>query len=194
MHGHPMPYPGGLPLLRVLSENWWLILLRGIAAIAFGVLAFVWPGITLFALVLLWAAYAVLDGIFALWAAIAGKGADWALRWWFALVGVAGIVAGVLAFAWPDVTALVLLMVIAGWAIVIGALQIWGAIELRKEIENEWWLLLSGVLSIAFGGILFAQPAAGALAVVWIIGWYAILLGCLYLVLAFRLRSYKSRS
>jgi uncharacterized membrane protein HdeD (DUF308 family) len=177
--------------LRELAENWWLLLLRGIAAIAFGLLAFLWPGLTLLTLVFLWGIYAIADGILALWAAIASKGGEIAPRWWLAVVGIAGILAGTLAFVWPGMTALVLLMFIASWAIVIGVLQIWGAIRLRKEIEGEWLLALSGVLSVAFGVIMFAQPGAGALAVVWLIGWFAILAGCVYIALAFQLKKHK---
>jgi uncharacterized membrane protein HdeD (DUF308 family) len=177
--------------LRELAENWWLLLLRGIAAIAFGLLAFLWPGLTLLTLVFLWGIYAIADGILALWAAIASKGGEIAPRWWLAVVGIAGILAGALAFVWPGMTALVLLMFIASWAIVIGVLQIWGAIRLRKEIEGEWLLALSGVLSVAFGVIMFAQPGAGALAVVWLIGWFAILAGCVYIGLAFQLKKHK---
>jgi uncharacterized membrane protein HdeD (DUF308 family) len=177
--------------LRELAENWWLLLLRGVAAIAFGLLAFLWPDLTLLTLVFMWGIYAISDGILALWAAIASKGGEIAPRWWLAVVGIAGIVAGALAFVWPGMTALVLLMFIASWAIVIGVLQIWGAIRLRKEIEGEWLLGLSGLLSVAFGAIMFAQPGAGALAVVWLIGWFAVLAGCVYIGLAFQLRKYK---
>jgi uncharacterized membrane protein HdeD (DUF308 family) len=181
----------GPALLRVLAENWWLLLLRGIAAIAFGILAFAWPGLTLLTLTFLWGAYALSDGIFALWAALSGRGSDMAPRWWLAVVGIASILSGLLAFLWPGITALVLLTFIASWAIIIGALQIWGAIQLRKEIEGEWLLVLSGLLSIAFGVILIAQPGAGALALVWIIGWFALLAGCIYIALAFRLKQLR---
>jgi len=177
--------------LRELAENWWLLLLRGIAAIAFGLLAFLWPGLTLLTLVLMWGIYAIADGIIALWAAIASRGGEIAPRWWLAVVGVAGILAGA---SRPGMTALVLLMFIASWAIVIGVLQIWGAIRLRKEIEGEWLLGLSGLLSVVFGAIMFAQPGAGALAVVWLIGWFAILAGCVYIGLAFRLKKHKRLS
>jgi uncharacterized membrane protein HdeD (DUF308 family) len=177
--------------LRELAENWWLLLLRGIAAIAFGVLAFVWPDLTLLTLTFMWGIYAISDGVLALWAAIAGKAGEIAPRWWLAVVGIAGILAGLLTFVWPGMTALVLLMFIASWAIVIGVLQIWGAIRLRKEIEGEWLLALSGLLSVAFGVILFVQPGAGALAVVWMIGWFAMLAGCVYIALAFQLKKYK---
>jgi uncharacterized membrane protein HdeD (DUF308 family) len=177
--------------LRELAENWWLLLLRGIAAIAFGVLAFMWPDLTLLTLTYMWGFYAIADGVLALWAAIAGKGGEKAPRWWLAVVGIAGILAGLLAFVWPGMTALVLLMFIASWAVVIGVLQMWGAIRLRKEIEGEWLLGLSGLLSLAFGVIMIAQPGTGALAVVWLIGWFAILVGCVYIALAFQLKKFK---
>jgi uncharacterized membrane protein HdeD (DUF308 family) len=181
----------GPALLRALADNWWLLLLRGIASVAFGCLAFFWPGLTLLTLTFLWGAYAASDGVFALWAAVSGQGGEMAPRWWLAVVGVAGILAGVLAFVWPGMTALVLLMFVASWAIIIGVLQIWGAIQLRKEMEGEWLLALSGVLAIAFGVILIAQPGAGALALVWTIGWFAVLAGCIYIMLAFRLKKHK---
>jgi uncharacterized membrane protein HdeD (DUF308 family) len=193
---HAQPRPTSpldhLPLLHSLAENWWLLLLRGIAAIVFGILAFVWPGITLLTLIFLWGAYALVDGIFALWSAISGKGGgELGSRWWLAVVGICGVLAGLLAFAWPGVTALVLLLFIAAWAIVTGALQVWGAIKLRKEIEGEWLLILCGLLSIAFGIILVAQPGTGALAVIWLIGTFAILEGCIFAALAFRLKKHK---
>ena len=182
---------GGLPLLRSLAENWWLLMLRGIAAVAFGILAFIWPGITLLALTYLFAAYALIDGVFALGAAIFGHTGGMVPRWWLAVVGIIGILAGLIAFAWPGMTALLLLLLIASWAIVIGALEIVGAIRLRKEIEGEWWLIISGLLSIAFGVILFVQPGSGALALIWVIGIYAILAGGSLIGLAYRLKNLK---
>src|SRR5437879_7650222 len=180
---HPSPFLG--LALRELAENWWLLLLRGIAAIAFGVLAFIWPGLTLLTLTLMWGFYAIADGVLALWAAIAGKGGEIAPRWWLAVVGIAGILAGLLTFIWPGMTALVLLMFIASWAIVIGLLQIWGAIRLRKEIEGEWLLGLSGLLSVDRGISMFAPPRGVALAVVSWLGWFAIIAGCVYIGLGF---------
>ena len=185
---------GGLPLLRSLAENWWLLLLRGIAAVAFGILAIVWPGITLLALAYLFAAYALVDGVFALGAAIFGHSGSMMPRWWLAVVGVIGILAGLMAFAWPGLTALLLLLLIATWAIIIGAMEIVGAVYLRKEIEREWWLIISGVLSIIFGVILFVQPGSGALALIWVIGIYAILAGGSLIGLAYRLRNFKHRT
>ena len=178
-------------LLGALAENWWLLLLRGIAAIIFGVLAFFWPGITLLTLTFLWGAYALVDGVLALWEAIVGKSGKTS-RWWLGLVGLAGIVSGVLAFAMPMTVADLLLLFIAGWAIVTGAMELWGAIKLRKEVDGEWILALSGVMTIAFGVALVVWPLVGALALVWLVGWFAFLLGCAYLGLAFQLRKYKA--
>jgi uncharacterized membrane protein HdeD (DUF308 family) len=171
----------GPGLLRSLADNWWLLLLRGIAAIAFGVLAFFWPGLTLITLTWLWGAYALSDGVIDIWAAFNASGDDASPRWWLGLSGIVSILAGVI----------VLLMFIAVWAVIIGAIQIWGAIALRRVLQHEWLLILNGALSIAFGVILMTRPGAGALAVAWIIGWYAILFGCLYIAFAFRLREYK---
>ena len=176
------------PVLPVLSRNWWLVALRGLAAIVFGVLAFVWPAITLWALVLLFGAYMLVDGIFAIVAAVRAAGRE--ARWWLLLIeGVLGVLAGLVAAFWPGLTALALLYFIAAWAIVSGILEIAGAIRLRREIEGEWALGLSGALSLLFGVLLVVIPApADLLSLVWLIGAYALAFGVLLLVLAFRLR------
>jgi uncharacterized membrane protein HdeD (DUF308 family) len=119
------------------------------------------------------------------------KGGDFGPRWWLALIGIISILAGLVAFFYPGMTTLVLLMFIAAWAIIIGVLQIWGAIEWRKVLDDAWLLVLNGVLSIAFGAILFARPGAGAVAVAWMIGWFAVVFGCLSVALAFRLKKLK---
>ena len=173
-------------MLDGLAENWWLVLLRGIAAILFGVLAFVWPGITLATLVLLYGAFALVDGITAVAAAI--RGSEAGSRWWLAMVGMAGIVAGLLTFIWPGLSAFVLLVLIATWAVVVGIFEIIGAIRMRKEIDNEWLLILSGVVSVLFGIVLLAQPAAGAIALVFVIGGFAVVYGTILVSFAFRLR------
>jgi uncharacterized membrane protein HdeD (DUF308 family) len=175
-------------MVHELAKNWWLVLLRGIAAIVFGVLAFVWPGLTLLVLIMFYGAWALVDGVLAIIAAVTG-GAP-APRWWLAIVGVLGILAGILTFLWPGITAVVLLFFIAGWAIAIGVFQIIGAIRLRKEIDNEWLLILSGVVSVLFGIGVLLVPGAGALALVWVIGLYAIVEGVLYIALSFRLKKH----
>lgn len=179
-----------MTLLHALAQNWWLLLLRGIAAIVFGVLAFIWPGLTLLTLVLLYGAFALVDGVFAIIAAIKGGGPG--PRWWLALVGLCGVIIGLLTFFWPGVTALVLLVFIAAWAIIIGVFEIVGAIRLRKEIDNEWLLIASGVVSVIFGLILVAQPGTGALALLYIIGIYAIIYGILEIWLSLRLRGHAT--
>jgi uncharacterized membrane protein HdeD (DUF308 family) len=177
------------PLLHALAQNWWLLLLKGLCAIVFGFLAFAWPGITLTTLILLYAAFAFADGALAVVAALrGGTGNGMGSRWWLAFVGLCGIAAGIVAVVWPGLTALVLLFLIAFWAIAIGIAEIIGAIRLRKEIEGEWWLILSGIVSVLFGIALLMRPATGALAVVWLIGAFAIAYGVLTIGLALRLR------
>jgi len=177
-------------LLGALAENWWLLLLRGLVAIAFGVIAFFWPDITLVALVYLFGIYAIVDGLVAVGAAFNALG-DAGPRWWLGLSGVVSILAGLAAFLHTGTTTLVLLVFIAVWAIFIGLMQIWGAIELRKILDDAWLLGLTGALATAFGVILLARPGAGALALVWVIGWFAIVFGSLYIALAFRLKKFK---
>ena len=177
------------PMLHALCKNWWLLLLRGIAAIVFGVLTFAWPGITLLTLVLFYGAFALVDGVLALGAAIMGGAA--APRWWLAIVGVLGIGAGIVTFVYPGVTALLLLLFIAGWAIAMGIFEIVGAIRLRKEIDNEWWLIASGAMSVIFGLILIFQPRTGALALLFVIGIFAILHGITLVALSWRLRKHS---
>jgi uncharacterized membrane protein HdeD (DUF308 family) len=178
----------GAAILHGLAKNWWLLLLRGIAAIVFGVLAFAWPGITIVSLVIVYGAYALVDGLFSLYAAISGGGT--APRWWLAVVGIAGVLAGIISFAMPGMVALWFLLLIGAWAIVSGIFEIVGAIRLRKEIDNEWWLVLHGAISVIFGLLLFTQPLSGALAMVWVIGAYAIAAGVILCALAFRLRKH----
>jgi uncharacterized membrane protein HdeD (DUF308 family) len=189
---HDASLPPSL-MLHGLARNWWLVLLRGIAAIIFGILAFVLPGLTLLTLIILYGIYALFDGIVAIGAAIWG-GAPAEPRWWLAIVGVLGILAGLLTFLWPGVTALVLLVFIGVWSLLHGIFTIIGAVRLRKEIDNEWWLILSGALSVLFGLAVLIMPSAGALAVVWLIGTYAILFGALLVGFALRLRRHATSS
>jgi uncharacterized membrane protein HdeD (DUF308 family) len=185
VHSAQPPFAGAL-MVHALARNWWLILLRGICAVIFGLLTFAWPGVTLAVLVLFYGAFAMVDGILALGAAIMG-GAP-APRWWLAIVGLLGIGVGLITLMMPGLTAIVLLYFIAFWAIAIGAMQVAGAIRLRKEIDNEWMLIGSGIISILFGIILIAAPGAGALGLLLVIGVYAVIHGITLIALAMRLR------
>lgn len=179
------------PMLHALAKAWWLVLLRGILSIVFGVLAFVWPGLTLVTLVLLYGAFALVDGVLSLIAAFTGR-AKAIPTWWLVLAGIAGIAAGVVTFLWPGITAIVLVMFIGAWAIVHGVFEIIGAIQLRKEIDNEWWLILGGILSVIFGLIVLLAPGAGALGLIWAIAAYSIAFGITWVMLAFRLRKHQN--
>lgn len=172
-------------MLAFMARNWWVLVVRGVVAVILGIAALVWPAIALSALVLLWGAYALVDGIFALVAAFQGHTTN---RWIIGLEGVVSIAAGVLAFVWPGITALALLYVVAAWAILTGILELVAAIQLRKEISDEFWLGLSGVLSVVFGVLLFLFPGAGMLSVMWLLGVYAIAFGIATTILGFRLR------
>jgi uncharacterized membrane protein HdeD (DUF308 family) len=174
-------------MVATLSRYWWILAIRGVAGILFGISAFLWPDITLAALVLLFGAYALVDGVFAVIAGITTRKQE--ERWWMMILeGIAGIVLGVLTFLWPSITALILLYFIAAWSIVTGAFEVAAAIRLRKEIEGEWLLGLAGVASMIFGILLVVLPGPGALALIWLIGADALVFGVLMLVLAFRLR------
>jgi uncharacterized membrane protein HdeD (DUF308 family) len=174
-------------MLIVFTSSWWALALRGLAAVIFGILAFIWPHITLTALVFLFGAYALIDGVLAIIAGIKSHGE--VNRWWLLLIeGILSVAAGIFAFVAPPITAFILLILIASWAIVTGAFEIGAAIQLRKYIKGEWLLALSGVISILFGAALLYNPVAGALAVVWIIGAYAIVFGVMLIALGFRLR------
>ena len=170
-----------------LAHNWWMLALRGLVAIIFGVLAFVLPGMTLLTLVFLFGAYAIVNGVLALVHAFsAPKG----YPRFGALIftGILSIAAGVLAFVWPGITALSLVLLIAAWAIVNGVFEIATAIRLRRVIEHEWLLALAGILSVLLGIVILLQPGAGALALVWWIGGFALAFGVLLVALAFRVR------
>jgi uncharacterized membrane protein HdeD (DUF308 family) len=178
------------PMLQALAKCWWLLLLRGIAAIVFGVLAFIWPGLTLVTLVLLYGAFALVDGVLALIAAFTGSARP-APTWWLVVVGLLGIAAGIVTFVYPGITAVLLVIFIGAWALVHGIFEIIGAIKLRKEIDNEWTLILGGVLSVLFGGLIMLAPGAGALGLIWAIAAYSIVFGILFVALALRLRKHN---
>lgn len=176
----------------LLARHWWAVGLRGLAAIIFGILALVVPSITIIVLIAFFGAYALVDGIIAVYLAIRGRenNRNWG---WLLVEGIAGILIGILAFRWPGVTGIVLLAFIAAWAIITGIMEIFEAIELRRVLHNEWLLILSGAASVIFGLLLIIFPGTGALAVVALIGIYAIIFGVLLLGLAWRLRGMAQR-
>lgn len=187
--------PGAIVSLAVvdvdsLASNWWVVLLRGVAGVIFGLATVFAPGISLAVLVLVFGAYAFADGILAIISAIRRRGED---RWWLLLLeGLMGVAVGVATLVWFEITALALLYVIAAWALVTGGLEIAVAIRLRKVITGEWLLVLSGIASVAFGVLLMLFPGAGALAVILWIGAYALVTGALFIALALRLRSWST--
>lgn len=172
------------------AHDWWVVLLRGIVAVLFGLLAFFLPSITLIVLVLLFGVFAIVDGIISFERAFSAssRNESWI---WPTIVGVLGIAAGVAAFIWPGITALVLLYIIAAWALLTGIVEIIGTIRMRREISDEWLFVLGGVLSVLFGLLVFARPGVGAIAVVWLIGFYAIVLGIQRIAVAFRMRDWQ---
>lgn len=176
-------------MAALLARNWWAVALRGVAAIVFAVLAFAMPGITLAVLVILFGAYALVDGIFAIVSAIRAVQGH---RHWgaFLIEGAVGIIIGLVTFFVPGVTLAFLIALVAVWAIVTGVLEIAAAILLRRHIPGEWLLIVTGALSVIFGVLIFVSPMAGALVIVWWLAAYALIFGILLLLLAFRLRSF----
>jgi len=175
-------------LIETLKRHWWVPVLRGVAAVLFGIMAFVYPGLTVAVLVLLFGAWILVDGVFRVIGAIGHRASD--KEWGFDLIiGIMGIIIGFLTFHAPRITALALIIYIAAWALMIGATEIALAIKLRREIKGEWFLILMGLLSIVFAVMLLWNPLPGALALVWLIGPYAVVFGMLAIILGFRLRS-----
>ena len=174
-------------MLQLLARNWWVVLLRGVLAIALGVSAILMPGVTLMSVLFVYGAFTAGDGLTALWLGFTSKheGRIW---WEMVALGVLAIIAGTTAALYPGLTALVLVYLIAFSAIVRGVFEIAAAIQLRKVIDDEWLLVLSGVVSLLFGGILIAKPGEGAIAMVLLIGAFMIAVGGMTVALALRLR------
>jgi uncharacterized membrane protein HdeD (DUF308 family) len=175
-------------MLDLLTRRWWLVTLRGVAVILFGILAFAWPELTLLTLVLLFGAYVLIDGILGIVSGIASRRIR--ERWWVMILGgIASIIVGVLTFLWPGITALVLLYIIAAWALITGIFEIVFAIQIRRLISHEWLMILAGILSILFSLLLVFLPGPGALSLIWLIGTYALIFGIALVVFSLRLRS-----
>ncbi|MEU4225618.1 HdeD family acid-resistance protein [Nonomuraea sp. NPDC026600] len=171
--------------MEQIASTWWLVLIRGILAVIFGILALIWPGKTLLVLVIFFGAYAIVSGIFSVFAAFR-HGAQ--SRAWLIISGIIGILAGIIAFVWPGKTVLALLFVIAFWAIISGVSEVFAGIQMRKVIENEWMLIIGGILSVIFGVLLLVQPGAGLLTLAWLVGIFAILYGIAMIVLSFEVK------
>lgn len=179
-------------MIVLFIGGWRDLAVRGLAAVAFALLTLFWPSLTLTALVLLFGAYVLVTGAIILYAALRGDPATRSDRGWLILEGVVSIIAGIVTFAWPGITALALLYLIALWAAVTGVLELAIAIRLRRTLPNEWLLAAAGVLSLLFAALLVISPGAGALAITWLIGWYALVIGVLLLTLAYRLHKLET--
>lgn len=176
-------------MLGLITRDWWVFAVRGIAAIVFGILAFIWPVTTLTVLVFMFGAYVLVDGVALLIALARGDAAARRHAWSVVGIAVLGIVAGVVTFAWPGLTALSLLYVVAFWAIAMGTFQVVAAIVLRREIDGEFWMALGGIASIVFGALLVVSPGDGLISLVWLVGIWAIVFGATSLGLAYRLHA-----
>jgi uncharacterized membrane protein HdeD (DUF308 family) len=180
-------------MVSALKANWWVLVLRGVVAIAFGIVSFIWPQVTALALVFLLAAFAFVEGIFA-FAGAFGYGLPAGQRFLLVLLGLLGVAIGVFAVARPGITAYVIVLWVAWWAIIAGIIQIAVAIEMRKEIENEWALVIGALLSIVFGILLLWRPAPGIITLTYLFGFFAIIFGIAMLSLGLRLRSLATRA
>lgn len=176
-------------LSSLIERYWWIPLLRGLAAIVFGIVALTMPGITLASLILVFGAWLLIDGVFAIFHAFSGRRET--PRWWMMLLeGLIAAALGIFALRSPGMAALTLLFYIAAWAIVSGVIRIVLAFALRREIQGEWWMILGGFASILFGLIMIVRPGAGALALLTIIGIWSILAGIALVMLAFKARKF----
>ncbi len=175
------------PMVAVLARNWWAIGIRGVLAIVFGLIALFLPGVTMLSLVLVFAAYTFVDGVFAIVSAVtaAGQNERWGL---LVLEGAADIVVAGIAVFWPGITVVAFVLLVAAWAIVTGGLMLWAAFRLDTD-SGRWWLALGGIISLAYGVLLIVAPLIGALVLTWWLGAYALIFGVALLVLAFRLRA-----
>ena len=176
---------------QTIQRHWWMLALRGLLAIIFGLIAFVLPHIALLAFIYVFGAYALIGGIIAVIVALRERGSVG--RWgWVLFEGILSIIAGLIAFVFPGLTALVWLYIIAAWAIVIGMMEVFAAFAIRPFVSREWPLVLAGILSLVFGFLLIIFPRAGLLSLLWLVGIYAIVFGVLFIIRAFHLRSWAS--
>ncbi|MGC3972315.1 MAG: HdeD family acid-resistance protein [Pirellulales bacterium] len=179
-------------MLQVLADRWWVVLLRGILALAAGIATIAHPALTLYVLILLIGISSLIDGLGCVFMGFGG-GAEGRPWWEMILLGLVGVGFGIATLAWPGLTGILLLSLIAGWAIARGVMEIIVAIRLRKVIDNEWWIGLSGLISIGFGAFLIARPGEGALAMALVIGVFLIMIGVAAIGFSFRLKGLKGR-
>lgn len=176
------------PVLSAFRAHWWVLLIRGIAAVLFGLIALFWPGLTAYALLIAFGAFALVDGLFAIATAFRRKSFD--EQWWVWLAeGTLSVIIGLMAFFWPVATALAFVFWIAIWAMIAGVLRIVAAIRLRHQIEGEWALGLSGLLLAIWGGLLAALPAAGILSLTWLFGAFSLAIGVVLILLSLRVKA-----
>jgi len=173
-------------MLEALRRNWWTVALRGVCALLFGFIAWIWPGLTLLALLWSWAVFAIVSGLMTLISSFARDGQE--PRWMLLLEGGVSLIAGAVVLFYPRFTALLFLYLLAAWAILSGLLQVLLAYRLRKEIRGEFWLGFAGVLSLLFGLMLLLRPGAGALTVVWLIAVFAVMYGVVLIAWGLHLR------
>lgn len=175
-------------IIEALRRHWWVPVIRGIAAIVFGVIAFVYPGLALATLVLLFGAWVLVDGVFRIVGAATYRAhdPDWG---WHLVIGILGIIVGFLTFHSPGITLLALVIYIAAWVLMVGVAEIAFAIKLRREMKGEWFLILMGLVSVVLAVLLLWNPVVGARALIWVIAWYAVIFGVLAVIFGFRLRS-----
>jgi uncharacterized membrane protein HdeD (DUF308 family) len=177
-------------MIETSKRHWWVPVIRGIAAIVFGVIAFTHPRLAAVTLLLFFGAWVLIDGIFRVIGSIGHRASnpDWGRN---LVIGIIGIIIGLLTFHAPGITALALVIYVAAWALMIGASEIVLAVKMRREIKGEWFLILMSLVSIAFAVLLLWNPAAGAAALIWLIAWYAVVLGILAIFFGFRLKTLK---
>jgi len=178
-------------MLETISSRWWLMLVRGIAGVAFAIAAVIWPQITLPVLTILFGVYALIDGVFAL-AAATSPLADG--RWWALLIeGILGIVVAFLVFTQPAMSQAAFVIAVGLWSLFTGVLEIIAGIQLRDIVENEWMYVFAGIVSILFGVLVLRYPVAGAIGVVWLFAGYAFIFGVLAIALSYRLQQLHSK-
>lgn len=173
------------------KNHWWQVAIRGLVALLFGILLLAWPGVGLFLFAIFFGAYAFVDGIFTLVAAVSYKGSSGQRAWLF-VRGIFGIIVGIITFFWPAITELALIFLIGAWALVTGIMELNFAFRSVRETGAKWLFAVSGILSIILAILLLVRPIAAIIAVIWIIGAYAVMAGILLIILGFRLRSAKT--